>query len=248
MKLTRTARACLATGIVTTGAAVAAGPSLATAAGEAFKDVVVRNGDAQPIPTKAIGTTKVDATGQTLTVDATGSKVDASGSTVKVQGDPAAAPIPVEVTNQASSGAAAEPLSKTVHLQTFQTAGAKFLIADLDVPADENWRIDHVGVHQPDFRNGTAAAVDSVFVDALGSEGFAALAGTDRGGFGQDVKMFAPAGSQLNVAAAWREDDDPKGLVVVSLTGERTKASPAAATKEEAPSKAAVLQELTGRK
>lgn len=84
------AGACLAIG-------AAFGPSLATAAIDSAKDVIVRNTDAEPVPTRAIGTTQVDA----------------SGSTVTVQGSPSAPAVPVQVTNQPPAAPAEE------HVQTF---------------------------------------------------------------------------------------------------------------------------------
>lgn len=264
MALTKTARACLVTGVFTAGVVVAAGPTLATAAVDAYKDVVVRNGEDNPVPTKATGTTKVDATGQTLTingvvdangskVDATGSKVDASGSSVTIQGDPSADPVPVTVTNEPASGAAAEPLSKMVHLWTDQTAGAKHTFGEVAVPADENWRIDHVAVNQADYRNGGAAPVHEIVVDSLFStpRGFTGIAGSDHALFSQDVMMYASAGRTVLVQAGWRNASDDKGLVVVTLTGEKTKVAPSTTTSTtgtSASSDAAMLKQLSSQK
>ena len=246
MTLNRTARACLVTSVFTAGVVVAAGPTLATAAVDAYKDVIVRNDEKNPVLTKATGVTKVDATGQTLTisgvvdangskvdatgskVDVTGSKVDATGSSVTVQGDPNAAPVPVEVTNQAASAAAAEPLSKMVHLWPDQAAGAKHTFGEVSVPADENWRIDHIAVNQADYRNGAAAPVHEIIIDSLFStpRGFTGVAGSEHALFSQDVMMYASAGRTVLVQAGWRNASDDKGLVVVTLTGEKTPADP----------------------
>lgn len=118
MTLSRSARFGLTAAALTAGLTAAAGPGFAVAGAGKVQDIFVTNGDSAPVPTKAIGTTKVDATGQTLTingtadvsgsrVDATGSKVDATGSTVTIDGE-----VPVRVTNPAADAAERTPFQQ----------------------------------------------------------------------------------------------------------------------------------------
>ena len=58
MELSKRGRGA-ALGVLCVIAGAAFGPTLATAAGDTLKDVIVRNTDAEPVPTKAIGTTQV---------------------------------------------------------------------------------------------------------------------------------------------------------------------------------------------
>jgi hypothetical protein len=111
------------------------GPTLATAANDAFKDVVVRNTDAEPVPTKAIGTTQVAGS-----VEVTGTPTVSVGNTPNVNVTNAS---PIPVTNV--GGPAATSVAKHLQFSFGGFAGGQsFDIVDYVVPAGKRLTIELV--------------------------------------------------------------------------------------------------------
>lgn len=135
MHLSKTARAGLAAAALTAGVLTATGPGFAVAAVETAKDVIVRNPDSAPVPMKAIGTTKVDASGQTLTINGV---VDASKAPITIRGD-ASRPVPVTVVGTPAEA----PLQTTARIAYATTE--RIGVTTIEVPEGETWTIERVG-------------------------------------------------------------------------------------------------------
>jgi hypothetical protein len=147
-------RAGLVAAVFAAGLTAAAGPGFATAAVSKVQDVFITNDSTSAVPTRVTGTTRVDATGQMLTIggtaDVSGSKVDASGSTITVQGR-ADDPVPVTVTNQPGAGSGSAPVPFQIRAQVSPQedapAGLEGLFGSKVVKrmgADERLTITHV--------------------------------------------------------------------------------------------------------
>lgn len=160
--------------VVCAGLGTAFGPAFAGAAANQFKDVVIRNGDDQPVPTKAIGTTQVagsvGVTGtpsvnvaNTPSVSLAGTpSVNVAGTpSVNVAGTPSvkvANDQPIAVTSVDQSPVAT-PIARQL---TFTFNGSAFDDAEYAVPAGKRLVMEFFTFH--DFNR--EVGVKSIIIQA----------------------------------------------------------------------------------